>query len=94
MKGGNFMLETRFIHAKEAAQIFGISKGTWFNWRRRGLISSGVPLGCRRVGWPAEEINALYERLKNGDTAVRKQEVQPVRAAPRKMRAVTAASAV
>lgn len=58
-----------FIQAKQASQIFGICKNTWFGWRRKGLISKGVVLGYKRVGWPIAEVKALYERMEKGNPA-------------------------
>ena len=56
-----------FLQAAQAAKIFSIHKNTWFKWRKKGLISAGVRLGYNRVGWPIEEVNALYERVKSGE---------------------------
>jgi hypothetical protein len=56
----------RFYHAKEAAAMFGVSKGTWFNWRTRGIVSEGKTVGYNQRVWPAEEVLALYEKIKAG----------------------------
>ena len=55
-----------FLQAAEAAEIFGIHKNTWFRWRQRGIISQGIRLGYRRVGWPREEVYRLYDDIRNG----------------------------
>ena len=60
-----------YIQAKDAAKLFSIHKNTWFLWRRRGIISEGVTLGYKCVGWPVEEVFSLFNRTKNSEFEIR-----------------------
>jgi hypothetical protein len=70
LPGGN---ERGFLHAAEAAEMLGISKGTWFNWRKRGIISNGKLIGYNQRVWPVEEAQSLIRYIKSGEIQIRKE---------------------
>ncbi|MDA8129662.1 MAG: AlpA family phage regulatory protein [Betaproteobacteria bacterium] len=45
--------------AKDARAQFGIGNSTFYEWQEKGLMTPGVPLGARAVGWPAHELDAI-----------------------------------
>ena len=45
--------------AKDARGQFGIAQSTFYEWIARGLMTPGIALGWRSVGWPAHELDAI-----------------------------------
>lgn len=45
--------------ARDARAQFGIASSTFYDWQERGLMSPGISLGARSVGWPAHELDAI-----------------------------------
>lgn len=46
--------------SKEArGQFGGTPNSTWYEWITRGLMTPGIALGWRSVGWPAHELDAI-----------------------------------
>jgi prophage regulatory protein len=44
---------------KDARAQFGIAQSTFYDWQERGLMTPGIALGVRSVGWPAHELDAI-----------------------------------
>ena len=38
---------------------FGVAKSTWYAWVKLGLMTPGISLGARSVGWPDFELDAI-----------------------------------
>ena len=48
-----------FKRCPAARAVFGIGNATFYDWISKGLMTPGVPLGARTVGWPAHELEAI-----------------------------------
>ncbi len=44
---------------KDARAQFSIAQSTFYDWQQRGLMTPGISLGVRSVGWPATELDAI-----------------------------------
>lgn len=55
--------------SKEArGQFGGTANSTWYEWIARGLMTPGIALGWRSVGWPAHELDAIAAARIAGKT--------------------------
>jgi prophage regulatory protein len=45
--------------ARDARAQFGIAQSTFYDWQERGLMTPGVALGIRSVGWPQNELDQI-----------------------------------
>lgn len=73
------------IKRREAACAqFGISNSGFYEWIARGLMTPGVKLSWRSVGWPASELEAIAAaRIAGKSEAEIKTLVQSLLAARR-----------
>lgn len=44
---------------KEGRAQFGIAQSTFYAWIEQGLMTPGIALGVRSVGWPAHELDTI-----------------------------------
>lgn len=63
-------MQTGYIikRAKDARGQFGIAQSTFYEWITRGLMTPGIALGWRSVGWPAHELDAIAVARISGKT--------------------------
>jgi prophage regulatory protein len=48
-----------FRRCPAARAVFGIGNATFYEWISKGLMTPGVALGARTVGWPEHELLAI-----------------------------------
>lgn len=53
---------------KDARAQFGIAQSTFYDWQARHLMTPGIALGVRSVGWPAHELDAIAAARISGKT--------------------------
>jgi len=49
-----------FLRRKDLESMLGLCRASIYNHVDRGLLPPPVPLGLRSVGWPSNEINAVF----------------------------------
>jgi len=64
----NQMEELRIIRAKEAQNMFGMPKSTFYNRVNSGLIPPSISLGGAAVGWILSELNAVMKAMIRGES--------------------------
>ncbi|CAN5919549.1 hypothetical protein BH11PSE13_BH11PSE13_41400 [soil metagenome] len=52
--------QINILHCERGrAKLGNMSKTTWYSQIDSGLITGGVPVGLRSVGWPEHELDAI-----------------------------------
>jgi len=49
----------KIVRARDARLQFGIGTSTLYEWIARGIMTPGIPLGVRSVGWPQHELDQI-----------------------------------
>ncbi|MDF2179101.1 AlpA family phage regulatory protein [Aliiglaciecola sp. CAU 1673] len=63
------MSNFRFLRQKEASDKFGLSKSTFYQRIKEGLLPPPVQLGGRAVGWLEHELAEVAKVIAFGSTA-------------------------
>ena len=53
---------------KDARAQFGIAQSTYYAWIEQGLMTPGIALGVRSVGWPQSELDQIAAARISGKT--------------------------
>jgi len=62
-----------FLSVKVLCGIFGCSRGTIYNWEKKGQFPQRKRLGAQSVGWLKSEIQDHVDNLPSGIDAVPRQ---------------------
>ena len=62
-----------FLTVKDLCQIFACSRGTIYNWERKGQFPQRKRLGAQSVGWLKSEIQDHIDNLPKGIDAAPRQ---------------------
>ena len=63
----------KFIRMKEAAEFFGISPKTLYNWLNRGLLPPPKHFGPRFRGWDEATFYEALEKFEKPSASMRKR---------------------
>lgn len=54
-----------FIRPSDFQNIYGISRGTVFNWMKNGTLPAPKRLSARVIGWDRATLDAIFSTLTN-----------------------------
>ncbi|MDR3175780.1 MAG: helix-turn-helix domain-containing protein [Desulfovibrio sp.] len=55
-------IQQKFFRAKEAAQMLGIAKSTFWAWHKQGKLPPGTKLSRRCHVWAGEDLQEFVRR--------------------------------
>ncbi|KXF79746.1 helix-turn-helix transcriptional regulator [Enterovibrio coralii] len=61
------IIKQRFYRLDDILTLIPVSRSSWLAGVKTGLYPQSVKLGPRTTAWRADDIEALIERLNNGE---------------------------
>jgi predicted DNA-binding transcriptional regulator AlpA len=56
----NATITKQFIRPSDFQSIYGISRGTVFNWMKEGKLPAPKKLSARVIGWDRETLDSIF----------------------------------